>query len=101
MEKSELERRVMSKVAWRLLPFMCLCYVVAFIDRVNVSFAKLYMLTDLGMSEAMYAVGAGIFFVGYFIFEVPSNLALERIGARIWIARIMLLWGVISGGMMF
>ena len=96
-----MERQVMSKVAWRLLPFMCLCYVVAFIDRVNVSFAKLSMLTDLQLSTAMYATGAGIFFVGYFIFEVPSNLALERFGARLWIARIMLLWGLISASMMF
>jgi ACS family tartrate transporter-like MFS transporter len=91
----------MSKVAWRLLPFMCLCYVAAFIDRVNVSFAKLSMLSDLHLSTAMYTTGAGIFFVGYFIFEVPSNLIMERVGARIWIARIMLLWGFISAGMMF
>jgi len=101
MVQDELECRVMSKVAWRLLPFMCLCYVAAFIDRVNVSFAKLSMLSDLHLSTAMYTTGAGIFFVGYFIFEVPSNLIMERVGARIWIARIMILWGVISGGMMF
>ena len=76
MEKSALERRVMTKVAWRLLPFMCLCYVAAFIDRVNVSFAKLSMLSDVNLSTAMYTTGAGIFFVGYFIFEVPSNLLM-------------------------
>jgi MFS transporter, ACS family, tartrate transporter len=101
MEQSALERHVMRKVAWRLLPFMGICYVAAFLDRVNVSFAKLSMLADLNFSTAMYATGAGIFFVGYFIFEVPSNLLLERVGARLWIARIMLLWGVISAGMAF
>ena len=101
MEKSALERRIMTKVAWRLLPFMCLCYVAAFIDRVNVSFAKLSMLSDLNLSTAMYTTGAGIFFVGYFIFEVPSNLLMEKVGARLWIARIMLVWGVISAAMMF
>jgi MFS transporter, ACS family, tartrate transporter len=101
MEQSALEQHVMRKVAWRLLPFMGICYLVAFLDRVNVSFAKLSMLADLNLSTAMYATGAGIFFVGYFIFEVPSNLLLEKFGARIWIARIMLLWGIISAGMMF
>lgn len=101
MEAVSLESRVMSKVTWRLIPFMCLCYLAAFIDRVNVSFARLSMLDDLHLSEAVYATGAGIFFVGYFIFEVPSNLILERVGAKIWIARIMILWGIISSAMMF
>ena len=101
MESAALERQVMRKVAWRLLPFMGICYVAAFLDRVNVSFAKLSMLADLNFSTATYATGAGIFFVGYFIFEVPSNLILERVGARIWIARIMILWGIISAAMMF
>lgn len=101
MEQSALERQVMRKVAWRLLPFMGICYLAAFLDRVNVSFAKLSMLTDLNLSTSMYATGAGIFFTGYFFFEVPSNLALERVGARLWIARIMLMWGIISSGMMF
>ena len=96
-----LERRVVAKVAWRLLPFLCVCYMAAFLDRVNVSFAKLTMLTDLGLSQQVYATGAGIFFVGYFFFEVPSNLLLERLGARLWIGRIMLTWGVIASGMMF
>jgi ACS family tartrate transporter-like MFS transporter len=100
MHPDPFERRVMSKVTWRLIPFMCLCYLAAFIDRVNVSFAKLSMLVDLNMSQTVYATGAGIFFVGYFIFEVPSNLILERVGARIWIARIMILWGIISSSMM-
>jgi ACS family tartrate transporter-like MFS transporter len=101
MEPNALERQVMKKVAWRLLPFMEICYMAAFLDRVNVSFAKLSMLGDLHLSTPMYATGAGIFFLGYFFFEVPSNLLLERVGARIWIARIMLTWGVISLSMMF
>jgi MFS family permease len=101
MEPSALERQVMRKVAWRLLPFMGICYLAAFLDRVNVSFAKLSMLADLNLSTAMYATGAGIFFTGYFLFELPSNLLLERVGARLWIARIMVMWGVISAGMMF
>lgn len=90
-----------SKVMWRLLPFLFLCYLCAYLDRVNVSFAKLQMLNDLGMSEAVYGLGAGIFFVGYLIFEVPSNLILLRVGARRWIARIMVTWGLISAAMMF
>ena len=95
------ERQVISKVARRLLPLMFICYMAAFVDRVNVSFAKLSMLADTGLSTVTYAAGAGIFFIGYFIFEVPSNLVLERVGARLWIARIMLMWGVISCSMMF
>jgi len=95
------ERQIISKVAWHLLPLMFVCYMAAFVDRVNVSFAKLSMLADTGLSTVTYATGAGIFFIGYFIFEVPSNLVLERVGARIWIARIMLVWGVISCSMLF
>ncbi len=95
-----LERRILTKVSWRLIPFLCLCFMAAFLDRVNVSFAKLTMLSDLGLSQAVYATGAGIFFVGYFFFEVPSNLALVRFGARVWIARIMILWGLIASTMM-
>ena len=89
-----------AKVTWRLLPFLFLCYVAAYLDRVNVGFAKLQMLNDLKFSETVYGLGAGIFFIGYFIFEVPSNLMLHRFGARKWIARIMITWGVISGCMM-
>ena len=85
----------------RLIPFLFFCYVVAYLDRVNVGFAKLQMLTDLGMSDTAYGIGAGIFFVGYFVFEVPSNLILHRVGARVWIARIMVTWGVLSMLMMF
>jgi len=89
------------KVSWRLVPFLLLCYVVAYLDRVNVGFAKLQMLNDLKFSETIYGLGAGIFFIGYFLFEVPSNVILHKVGARIWIARIMLTWGAISAAMMF
>jgi D-galactonate transporter len=95
------ERRLMAKISWRLIPFLCFCFLVAFLDRVNVGFAALTMQADLKFSEAAYATGAGIFFVGYFVFEVPSNLALEKVGARLWIARIMIVWGLISSSMMF
>ena len=86
----EADRRVYRRVTWRLIPFLFLCYVVAYLDRVNVGFAKLQMLKDLGMSDTAYGIGAGIFFIGYFLFEVPSNLILHRTGARVWIARIMI-----------
>jgi len=85
-----------SRITWRFMPLLFLCYVVAYLDRVNVGFAKLQMLNDLHFSDAMYGFGAGIFFVGYFFFEVPSNLLLHRFGARRWIARIMVTWAVIS-----
>lgn len=90
-----------AKVTWRLLPFLFLCYVFAYLDRVNVGFAKLQMMNDLGFSEAVYGLGAGIFFVGYLLFEVPSNLIMMKVGARIWITRIMVTWGAISGAMIF
>jgi D-galactonate transporter len=96
-----LEQAAYRKVTWRLIPFLFLCYVVAYLDRVNVGFAKLQMLTDLQFSETIYGLGAGIFFIGYFLFEVPSNIILHRTGARVWIARIMVTWGVISSLMMF
>ncbi|MFC5524085.1 MFS transporter [Polaromonas jejuensis] len=95
------EAATYNKVGWRLIPFLLLCYVVAYLDRVNVGFAKLQMLQDLNLSETVYGLGAGIFFIGYFLFEVPSNVILHRVGARIWIARIMVTWGVISAAMMF
>ena len=97
----DVESAVYAKVTWRLIPFLFLCYVFAYLDRVNVGFAKLQMLSDLKFSETMYGLGAGIFFIGYFLMEVPSNLALHRFGARKWIARIMISWGVISGAMVF
>ncbi|HEY3049902.1 MAG TPA: MFS transporter [Polaromonas sp.] len=98
---SGFETATYNKVGWRLIPFLLLCYVVAYLDRVNVGFAKLQMLQDLKFSETVYGLGAGIFFLGYFLFEVPSNVILHRVGARVWIARIMVTWGVISAGMMF
>jgi MFS family permease len=97
----EQEERAYAKVTWRLLPFLGACYLIAYLDRVNVGFAKLHMLDDLKLSEAAYGFGAGVFFVGYFLFEVPSNLALHRVGARLWIARIMLTWGIVSGATAF
>jgi MFS family permease len=94
-------RRASRKAAWHLLPFLVLCFFIAFLDRVNVGFAALTMNKDLGLTAEMYGFGAGIFFFGYFIFEVPSNLILERVGARRWIARIMISWGVISAAFAF
>jgi len=96
-----IEKRTINKVLWRLIPFLITCYFVAYLDRVNVSFAKLQMASALGLSEAAYGLGAGLFFVAYFLLEVPSNLALDRFGARLWIARIMVSWGVISGAFAF
>ena len=89
------EQALLRIVRWRLLPFMFVLYIVSYIDRVNVGFASLQMNRDLGLSASVYGLGAGIFFLGYFVFEVPSNLLLERFGARPWIARIMFTWGVI------
>jgi len=97
----QFEEATYRKVAGRLIPFLFLCYIVAFLDRVNVGFAKLQMAPDLAFSDAVYGFGAGVFFIGYFIFEVPSNVILERVGARIWIARIMITWGLISAAFMF
>jgi D-galactonate transporter len=99
--ESALEKQAYGKVFWRLVPFLMLCYVVAYLDRVNVGFAKLQMGQDLGFSETVFGLGAGIFFLGYFLFEVPSNLLLHRVGARMWIARIMITWGILSGCFMF
>ncbi len=92
----KVETRTIRKVMWRLLPFLMLCYFMAFLDRVNVGFAHLQMSQSLGMSEVAFGFGAGIFFIGYFLVEVPSNIFLERFGARRWIARIMLSWGIVS-----
>ena len=93
----DVEKRTIAKVSARLIPFLILCYFVAYLDRVNVGFAKLTMDGDLGLSETMFGFGSGIFFIAYFLFEVPSNLALEKFGARKWIARIMVSWGLLSG----
>ena len=93
---TEFEASVYRKVTWRLLPYLFLCYILAYIDRVNVGFAKLQMQRDLGMTEAVYGLGAGIFFIGYFVFEIPSNLIMQRVGARRWIGPIMMIWGLLS-----
>ena len=99
------EAALFRRITWRLIPFLFLLYIVAYIDRINVGFAKLQLRAAFGVDEgafsAMYGFGAGIFFLGYFLFEVPSNLILERVGARVWIARIMVVWGFVSAGMMF
>jgi D-galactonate transporter len=91
---------VYAKVSRRILPLMLLGYIIAYLDRVNVGFAKLQMSADLGFSETVYGLGAGVFFLGYFLFEVPSNMILHRVGARVWLARIMITWGMTSAAMM-
>src|SRR5690242_3454735 len=98
---NSLETLTLAKVTKRLVPFLILCYFIAYLDRVNVGFAALTMNQDLGLSQTAFGFGAGIFFLAYFLFEVPSNLLLERFGARKWIARIMLSWGLLSGLMAF
>ena len=90
------ERELISKITWRLMPFLGILYLIAYIDRQNVSFAKLQMVGDLGMSEYAYGLGASLFFIGYFLFEVPSNLFLNKLGARIWFARILVSWGIVT-----
>ena len=95
------QARTVNKVLLRLIPFIVALYILNYLDRVNVSFAMLTMNHDLGFSDAVYGFGAGIFFAGYFIFEVPSNLIMERVGARLWMARIMISWGLISSSMLF
>ena len=95
------EERTYRKVTMRIVPFLFICYLAAYLDRVNVGFAKLQMLSELNFSETVYGFGAGIFFLGYVLFEVPSNIIMHRVGARLWIARIMITWGLISGAMAF
>jgi ACS family tartrate transporter-like MFS transporter len=101
MNENAVGRAALRKVAWRLIPFLGMLYFFAFLDRVNVGFAALTMNADLGLSAAVFGLGSGIFFIGYVLFEVPSNVMLERFGARVWIARIMISWGVLSAAMAF
>lgn len=101
VQETAIEREAYSKVTWRIVPLLMLAYAAAYLARVNIGLAKLQMLGDLHLSEAVYGLGAGIFFIGYFLFEVPSNLLLHRIGARVCIARIMFLWGIVSSCTMF
>jgi len=96
-----LEAKTYAKVDRRLIPFLFLCYILAYLDRVNLGFAKLQMLQDLSLSDAAFGAGAGIFFAGYFLFEVPSNLLLKKFGARTWITRIMVSWGILASAMMW
>lgn len=95
-EQTAAEAALYRKITWRLIPLLFVCYILAYIDRVNVGFAKLSMKSEPWFSEAVFATGAGIFFLGYFFFEVPGNMILHRVGARLWIARIMIGWGVVS-----
>ena len=101
MADEPLERTVFRKVTLRLMPFLCLVYFFNILDRANIDFARLQMLDDVGISKFAYGLGAGIFSIGYCLLEVPSNLILSRVGARRWIARIMISWGLISASMMF
>ena len=98
---SPLEERTMRKAAWRLVPFLMLLYFVAFLDRINIGFAALTMNRDVGLTARMFGIGSGIFFLGYFVFEVPSTLILHRVGARFWIGRVMITWGLVSMAMVF
>ncbi|MDB5979655.1 MAG: hypothetical protein JWQ69_670 [Pseudomonas sp.] len=95
------EKALISKVAWRLMPLIMVCYLFAFFDRINISFAKFQLQTDLSLSDTAYGLGAGLFVVGYVLFEVPSNMMLYKVGARRWIARIMMSWGVATALMVF
>lgn len=97
----DLERRTIRRISIRIVPFIMLLYFIAFIDRVNIGFAALTMNKDLGFSPTVFGFGAGIFFFGYFLFEVPSNIILDKVGARLWIARVMITWGIISGAFAF
>jgi sugar phosphate permease len=96
-EDASVAARAYRRVFWRLLPFLMLCYAASYMDRVNIGFAKLQMQQELGFSETVFGLGSGVFFLGYFLFEVPSNILMHRVGARVWIARIMITWGLLSG----
>jgi D-galactonate transporter len=100
-QRAQKETATYAKVTARLLPFLFISYVAAYLDRVNVGFAKLQMLNDLQFSETVYGLGAGVFFIGYFLFEVPSNIIMHKVGARVWIGRIMITWAILSASMVF
>lgn len=97
VEPSPIEKATLRKVTLRIVPFLMLCYFIAYVDRVNAGFAALQMNKDLGLSQAMFGLGGSLFFIAYILFEIPSNLALEKLGARLWIARIMVTWGIVGG----
>ncbi|OLS60467.1 MFS transporter [Pseudomonas putida] len=98
---NEQDSQLYNRIAWRLLPFLFVLYIIAFLDRVNVGFAKLQMSADIGLSDLAFGFGAGVFFIGYCLCEIPSNMMLQRVGARFWITRIMVMWGLLSVSMMF
>ena len=98
---NEQDSTLYNRIAWRLLPFLFVLYIIAFLDRVNVGFAKLQMAADIGLSDLAFGFGAGVFFIGYCLCEIPSNMMLQRVGARFWITRIMVMWGLLSVSMMF
>ena len=97
--EASLETATMRKVTIRIVPFLMVCYFIAFVDRVNAGFAALQMNQDVGLSAAVFGLGGGMFFIAYFLCEVPSNLALRRLGRGLWLARIMITWGLISARM--
>jgi len=99
--ESDIEKRTIRKITWRIVPFIMLLYFIAYLDRVNIGFAAMSMKGDLGFTASILGFGAGIFFWGYFLFEVPSNIILHKVGARLWIARVMVTWGIISACMAF
>lgn len=99
--QSEIESRVTRKLIWRIIPFVMVLYFVSFLDRVNVGFAAMSMNKAIGLSSTAFGLGGGLFFIGYFLFEVPSNLILHRVGARVWIARVMMTWGIVSAASVF
>src|SRR5580692_11606295 len=96
-----IERRVIRRITWRLMPFLTVLYFVSFLDRINVGFAALTMNKEVGLTAEMFGLGAGIFFIGYFVFEVPSTIILHKVGARFWIGRVMFTWGLVSIAMAF
>lgn len=100
-DDAKLESSVVAKLTWRLMPFLFLLYIVAYLDRINVGFAALQMREELGFNDAVYGLGAGMFFAGYFVFQVPSNLILMRVGPRRWISVLMVVWGLISSATIF
>ena len=101
LAEDRLERQVISRVTWRIVPFLALLYFVAFLDRINIGFAALTMNKDIGLTSQTFGFGAGIFFFGYFLFEVPSTIILHHVGARFWIGRVLITWGLASAGMAF
>src|SRR5437899_12778821 len=95
-QPTKIEMETMRRITWRLLPFFMLCYFISYVDRVNAGFAALQMNKDLGLTQAAFGLGGALFYIAYILFEVPSNLAMRKVGARVWIARIMVTWGLVG-----